>query len=191
MWYSAAWSAATLAAFRAAVTAKLALSTGGVNGNDGCSCPRCSTVSGHPEPSESQALLLHWQTADVPLAVARGKWLDVKDMAYTHSTWIGNFTRKVGGLFRVQGWQVKQVNEDFLGFQTRLQFLAVPLFSTRSCYLPVNFLLQFMSFCFDLDQFWSASYVCPTILAVRFPPCRPLCANSSLTSLKERGRQSL
>jgi hypothetical protein len=64
VWYSAAWTRATLAAFREAVTALLAGQAG-------------SAAAGEPlaAPAVLQ-LLRHWQLVDVPLRRARQEWLD-------------------------------------------------------------------------------------------------------------------
>ncbi|MEW5312496.1 MAG: hypothetical protein WDW38_004127 [Sanguina aurantia] len=94
VWYSAAWSAATLKAFRAAVTIMVAESACDAN----CGCPSCRGGGGsgsrqRREPSPFQALMQHWLAADVPLAVAREKWMD--SIACRNHFWIGNFTRKM------------------------------------------------------------------------------------------------
>ena len=79
VWYSAAWSSATLSVFRASLT-KVLLGCG-VNVSGG------STALGFQPPAVME-ILRHWQCHDVPLSAARSKWLDSLDRA--HST-VANF----------------------------------------------------------------------------------------------------
>ena len=74
VWYSAAWSKATLAAFREALSQVLA------------------ATRQQQLPEEVLALLRHWQLHDVSLAASRKSWLD--SMTETHSGEIANFKRK-------------------------------------------------------------------------------------------------
>jgi hypothetical protein len=79
VWYSAAWTRATLAAFREAVAALLA-------GQEG------SAAAGEPlaAPAVLQ-LLAHWQLVDVPLRRARQEWLESMNDA---SSKIGAYRHK-------------------------------------------------------------------------------------------------
>jgi tetratricopeptide (TPR) repeat protein len=79
VWFSAAWSTATLAAFRAAVNDLL--QHGGAD-NERSARPR------HPDVA---ALLATWHTAAVPLAQARATWLEDNSRTWFE---IGNFSRK-------------------------------------------------------------------------------------------------
>lgn len=79
VWYSAAWSAATLTAFRTAVTDLL--QRGGADNAHGA-------AQRHPEVA---ALLRAWQLRDVPLSLARKQWL--KELGHTW-TEIAAFTKR-------------------------------------------------------------------------------------------------
>jgi hypothetical protein len=71
VWYSAAWSSATLAAFRAALSDLL-------------------SPQGPQLPATVLAFLQHWQLHDnVPLAASRQQWLET--MKGDHADEIGNF----------------------------------------------------------------------------------------------------
>ncbi|MEW5302765.1 MAG: hypothetical protein WDW36_005513 [Sanguina aurantia] len=84
VWYSSAWSTATLECFRGALTAVL---TGSLSkGTSGAGERRASSL-----PAEVQTLLQHWQLTDVSLAASRAQWLD--SQKNTHA-WIGSFKRK-------------------------------------------------------------------------------------------------
>ncbi len=72
MWYSAAWTRASLAAFREAITALLAGQAG-------------SAADG-PLPPAVLQLLRHWQLVDVPLRQARQEWLESMNDASSNAS---------------------------------------------------------------------------------------------------------
>ena len=78
VWYSAAWSDATLAVFRAAVDE--VRQRGGADNGSGTK----------PRHSDVAAILALWSTATVPLARARAAWLEDNNRTWFE---IGNFAR--------------------------------------------------------------------------------------------------
>jgi hypothetical protein len=94
VWYSAAWSNSTLAAFRAAVSELLAAAqpTGAAAGSP--RPPPHPSAAALAQPPVAR-LLRHWQAAHVPLAAARSGWL-----ASQTNSWavVANFRRKADRL---------------------------------------------------------------------------------------------
>ncbi|MEW5312491.1 MAG: hypothetical protein WDW38_004122 [Sanguina aurantia] len=88
VWYSSAWSTATLNSFRTALTAVLTESV--IKGKSGVGKGSASSL-----PPEVQKLLQHWQLTDVSLAASRAQWLDSQKNT---NAWIGSFKRKADRL---------------------------------------------------------------------------------------------
>jgi tetratricopeptide (TPR) repeat protein len=142
VWYSAAWSRATHAAFRAALEAVLA--RGGAD-----------TAAGTPRHPDVAALLQHWRTHDVPLATARKRWLEPLDWKWCS---LGDFKQEADRMALCAYVLTGQLLPD-------ADVGSVTMFALPAGYAGVRALNESFFHCLDAHALWERREAAPDIVA--------------------------